>query len=315
MNHVKEVSECSNSSLIKSHYHLGIPSVGVSKELTKMNHTSVYMGDSYAKLTTEQQKVLKAIRDDRVDILALYRRRGMDFSFNDNNPMREAVLSNKIGILKFLHEECGINLNSESGFAIRWAARKDYVEMVEWLCSLDCIDVTACGGEALLWARENYHFSVEEILEAKIKQYEHANGIILGSTVKQARQKMIHLTGKEQLGNMSLLTTEFELAREQASAHRKQAKRPRLRDPSFRVPQDEKYTGDSFYSSFENECFRLSPEISSSTQVFLKSDESFNRSRIITKGREAEKEIVRDIFAKPIGSRSRPESRCNDKGE
>merc|ERR1719320_2362563 len=248
---------------------------------------------------------LKAIRDDRMDILALYRRSGMDFSFNDNNPLREAVLSNKIGILKFLHEECGINLNSESGFAIRWAARKDHVEMVEWLCSLDCIDVTVCGGEALLWARENYHFSVEEILEEKIKQYEHANGVALGSTVKQARQKRIHLTGKEQLGNVSLLTTEFELAREQASAYRKQAKRPRLRDPSFRVPQDQKYLGDNFYSSFENECSRLSPEISSSTQVFLKSDESFNRSRIITKCGKAEKEIVRDIFAKPTGVSSR----------
>merc|ERR1719320_1043965 len=256
---------------------------------------------------------LKAIRDDRMDVLALYKRSGMDFSFNDNNPMREAVLSNKIGILKFLHEECGIDLNSESGFAIRWAARKDHVEMVEWLCSLDSIDVTACGGEALLWARENYHFSVEEILEAKIKKYERVNGMALGSTLKQAhlKRRQREITGQDFVGNRSLLTTEFEFAREQASAHRKQVKRPLLKDPSFRVPHD-KQLRDSFYQpSFENESFGLSPEVSTSTQVFLKSDESFNRSRIITKGHQAGREFVKDIFAKPTGPRSRPESRCS----
>jgi len=177
-----------NSSL-NSHSNLRISSIeDVSKELSKINNSSVYTGDYYAKLTSEQQKVLKAIRDDRLDVLTLHKRNCMDFSFNDNNPLREAVLSNKIGILKFLHEECCIDLNAESGFAIRWAARKDHVEMVEWLCSLECIDVTACGGEALLWARENYHFSVEEILEEKIKQYERANGIAFGSTLKQVHQ-------------------------------------------------------------------------------------------------------------------------------
>merc|ERR1719320_2033292 len=183
---------------------------------------------------------LKAIRDDRMDVLALYKRSGMDFSFNDNNPMREAVLSNNLEILKFLHYECGIDLNSESGFAIRWAARKDHLEMVEWLCSLKNIDVTVCNGEALSWARENYHFSVQEILEGKIRKYEEEKGVTPGTTLEQTHQrryqKEITRPLAAQLNNTSLLTTEFELARLQASAHRKQIMRPKLRDPSFRVP-------------------------------------------------------------------------------
>jgi len=225
---------------------------GAAKDLSKRSNTSVYMGDYYAKLSSEQQKVLKAIRDDRLDVLALYKRNGMDFRFNGNNPLREAVLSNKVEILKFLYNECGIDLNSESGFAIRWASRKDHVEMVEWLCTLDCIDVTACGAEALLWARENYHFSVEEILEDKVKKYERAHGIEEGWTLKQAHQKRRRreLSRHEDIRDRSLLTTEFELAREQASAHKRNIGVTRLKDPSFRVPKEKQYLEDSFYGAY-----------------------------------------------------------------
>merc|ERR1719474_2084330 len=89
--------------------------------LNKINDNSAYMGNCYAQLTSDQQKVLKAIRDGELSLLARYKQCGMQFEFNDNNPLREAVLSNKLEILKFLHCDCGIDLNSESGFAIRWA--------------------------------------------------------------------------------------------------------------------------------------------------------------------------------------------------
>merc|ERR1719320_213590 len=209
--------------------------------LKKFKSNSAFLGNCYAKLSQDQQIILKAIRDGELNVLYKYKNRGMSFDFNDNNPMREAVLSNKLDILIFLYNECGVDLNSESGFAIRWAARKDHLEMVEWLCSLDNIDVTICGGEALAWARENYHFSVQEILEGKIKKYEAERGVTPGATLKQTHQRRYQRAISQPLvpNNTSLITTEFEFARLQASAQRRQNKRPAPRDPSFRVPNSQ----------------------------------------------------------------------------
>merc|ERR1719193_1099988 len=92
--------------------------------------TSLYMDDCYAKLSSEQRSILKAVRANRLDVLEKYKNRGVKFDFNNNNPLREAVFSNRIKILRFLWEDCKIDLNAESGFAIRWAARRDYVDMV-----------------------------------------------------------------------------------------------------------------------------------------------------------------------------------------
>jgi len=300
--------------------------------LNKINPNSALMGNCYAQLSSNQQKVLRAIRDGDLSVLARYKQNGMNFEFNDNNPMREAVLSNKLEILKFLHYDCGIDLNSESGFAIRWAARKDHLEMVEWLCSLKDIDVTVCDGEALSWARENYHFSVQEILEGKIRKYEEEKGVAPGTTLKQTQnrryQKEITRPLAEKLNNTSLLTTEFELARLRASAHRKQVRRPKIRDPSFRVPNknfdesfDMPYIGDS--------SFLLTPQLTKVANGRAvsanKSDVSFNLSGILSSskkliadnGREDTTEPrnnskTKDVFAKPVGlgsrSRSRPPS-------
>merc|ERR1719320_1483285 len=216
--------------------------------LKKFKSNSAFLGNCYAKLSQDQQIILKAIRDGELNVLYKYKNRGMSFDFNDNNPMREAVLSNNLEILKFLHYECGIDLNSESGFAIRWAARKDHLEMVEWLCSLKNIDVTVCNGEALSWARENYHFSVQEILEGKIRKYEEEKGVTPGTTLEQTHQRRYQRAIAKPLAatlnNNSPLTTEFELARLRASAQRKQIIRPKLRDPSFRVPN--KQVDESF---------------------------------------------------------------------
>jgi len=287
--------------------------------LNKINQNSALMGNCYAQLSSDQQKVLKAIRDGELSILARYKRCGMKFEFNSNNPMREAVLSNKLEILKFLHYECGIDLNSESGFAIRWAARKDHLEMVEWLCSLENIDVTVCDGEALSWARENYHFSVEEILEGKIRKYEEEKGLIPGTTLKHTHQrryqKEITRPLAAQINNTSLLTTEFELARLQASAHRKQIIRPKLRDPSFRVPN--KHVDDSFDMPYIGEnSFLLTPQLdklgNGQAVSVCKSDLSFNVSGILSSSKKLVAENgsedtteprnnpkTKDVFASP----------------
>jgi len=106
----------STSSYVNQHSQHQ-PSLETSVE--KVENNSSLMGNCYAKLSSDQQKALKAIRDGELNVLKKYRQCGMTFDFNENNPMREAVLSNKLEILKFLHHDCGIDLNSESGFAIR----------------------------------------------------------------------------------------------------------------------------------------------------------------------------------------------------
>jgi len=107
--------------------------------------------------------------------------------------------------------------------------------MVEWLCSLNTIDVIVCGGEALSWAREYYHFSVQDILENKIKKYEAEKGVTPGRTVKQTHQRLYQKGISKPIDskNTSALSVEFELARLQASAHRKQMSNTRLGDPSL----------------------------------------------------------------------------------
>jgi len=223
-------------------------------------------------------------------------------------------------------------LNSESGFAIRWASRKDHLEMVEWLCSLKDIDVTVCECEALSWARENYHFSVQEILEGKIRKYEEEKGVTPGTTLKQTHQrryqKEITRPLAAQLNNTSLLTTEFELARLQASAHRKQTLRPKLRDPSFRVPN--KHVDESFDMPYIGDnSFLLTPQLVKvgigGTVSASKSDVSFNISGILSSSKKLMADNgsedtteprngsrKNDVFAKPVGlgsrSRSKPTS-------
>merc|ERR1712060_364827 len=78
-----------------------------------------------------------------------------------------------------------------------------------------------------------------------------ANGIAEGWTLKQAYQKkrQRELSRHEDIGNRSLLTAEFELAREQASAHKRNTRVTRLKDPSFRVPKEKQYLEDSFFGA------------------------------------------------------------------
>jgi len=309
--------------------HLTYQSNTSETTLNWINQNSVLMGNCYAQLSYDQQKVLKAIRDGDLSVLARYKHHGMKFGFNDNNPMREAVLSNKLEILKFLHYDCGIDLNSESGFAIRWAARKDHLEMVEWLCSLKDIDVTICDGEALSWARENYHFSVQEILEGKIRKYEEEKGVAPGTTWKQTQnrryQKEITRPLATKLNNTSLLTTEFELARLRASAHRKQVRRPKIRDPSFRVPN--KHFDESFDTPYIGDnSFLLTPQLTKVANGRAvsanKSDVSFNLSGILSSSKKLiadngsedtteprNNPKMKDVFAKPVGLGSRSRSR------
>jgi len=201
--------------------------------------------------------------------------------------------------------------------------------MVEWLCSLDNIDVTVCGGEALSWARENYHLSVEEILESKVNKYEAEKGLTPGATLKQTHQRHYHREISKPLvpSNKSLITTEFELARLQASAYRKQRISPSSRDPSFRVPNTT--PNESFDMSYIGEnSFLMTPEVSKVGKRYHSSTSTSNvsfrklgvssstRSLITSDGSEntteERKSTKKDVFAKPVGlgsrSRSRPPS-------
>jgi len=90
-----------------------------TETLDKIENNSALMDNYYAKLTSDQQMILKAIRNGDLGTLKKFKQHGVAFNFNENNPMREAVLSNKLDVLKFLHYECGVDLNSEYGFAIR----------------------------------------------------------------------------------------------------------------------------------------------------------------------------------------------------
>jgi len=291
----------------------GLSTASAISKLCQFDGNSLFLGNCYAKLTDHQQRVLKAIREDRCNVLKLYKKSGMRFDFNENNPLREAVLSNRIEILKFLYEECGVDLNAESGFAIRWASRKNHVEMVEWLCSIDSLDVAACRGEALAWAKENYHLSVQEIIEGRMKKQKLDKVNEEEKLDKGTKHKFgkIDTTWKwtRRTINKKCLTTEtmeFVMAKRQGSVSKRPSLSRQVRDPNFR--------------QYENE-LNITREIadrSESTQQFT--DASLNQSRriLISPIKQTgsgssilsrKKFKVTSVFAKPVGRGSRSRSR------
>lgn len=297
--------------------NFGLSTANAISKLCQFDGNSLFLGNCYAKLTDHQQRVLKAIREDRCNVLELYKKSGMMFDFNENNPLREAVLSNKIEILKFLYKECGVDLNAESGFAIRWASRKNHVDMVEWLCSIESLDVAACRGEALAWARENYHLSVQEIIEARIrkqkldkmdKEQKLDNVGNIGNNQKfgkiDTRLKWTRRTIEPKC--LTTETMEFVLKKRQASVIKRPSVSCHVRDPNFRA-----------YES-ELNITREIADSSNSTQQFT--DESLNQSRriLISPFKQTgngsslfsrKKFKVRSVFAKPVGRGSRSNSR------
>jgi len=195
----------------------------------------------YVKLDTQQQKVLKAIRENKLAVLKRYAESGVPMNFNDDNPLREAVLSNRLEILKYLHSMRCVNLNGQAGFAIRWAARKNYIDMVEWLCKQPEVDAMVCNNEAVNWATSNYNFTVTEILEKRIKEQEIKMGKRPGSTLQRSfdhRRRLLKSPSTSE-ADESFVNRHFEVAQKRASlAGRKGSTGALLREPSFRIPKD-----------------------------------------------------------------------------
>jgi len=287
-------------------YDVELSTASSISKLCKFNGNSLFLGNCYATLTDHQQRVLRAIREDRCNVLKLYKKTGMRFDFNENNPLREAVLSNKIEILKYLHEECGVDLNAESGFAIRWASRRNHVEMVRWLCSIESLDVLACKGEALAWAREKYNITVQEIIKARIKKQKLGNIINRKLDIVSRKKKHGKIDTRLKYTRQTTETMELVVENSETPAIKRRSVNRLVRDVDGRLNgselnitrerTDRSESTQHFAEEGVNESCKLS-----STPI----EQKGIRPLILTR----EKAKAKNVFAKPVGRGSRSRSR------
>jgi len=93
-----------------------------------------------------------------------------DINFGECQIIRECVLSERLCILKVLKQHLGdaLDLNAESGYCLRWAARKGLRAFIEWLLhgqKEQRIDISFFQYQAIEWAVLYAHRAIAILLQ------------------------------------------------------------------------------------------------------------------------------------------------------
>ena len=79
---------------------------------------------------------------------------------------RVAAQEGHVSIVRELHKIVGDAVCDEESAAIRLAALDGRFDVVRFLLTVPCIDPTVFGNEALLWAEDNEHNDIADLLRA-----------------------------------------------------------------------------------------------------------------------------------------------------
>jgi len=141
-------------------------------ELESTNYPE-YM-DGYSALSRDQKRFVNLIKKGDLNKVMLMSNgskhiRG-DINFGQCHPLRECALSGRLEILKYLKKTFvdTLDLNGESGYLIRWAARKGRYDMVHWLLleqSFQKIDISFMYFQCMEWAVIYRHKAIAKLIQ------------------------------------------------------------------------------------------------------------------------------------------------------
>eukprot|EP01084_Bolivina_argentea_P112220 200164_1 len=138
--------------------------------------------DGYASLSENQKIFLTHIKNNNLseikDMISIHPCYEIinDFNFGECQILRECVLSNRLNILKYLKKQFTkkLNLNSESGYCLRWAARKGLFNIANWLLceqKYEEIDITYFQFQAIEWSIVYGHKRIAILLQKLYKDW------------------------------------------------------------------------------------------------------------------------------------------------
>jgi len=116
--------------------------------------SSLNIPSDWEQLPRDQRELLTAIRQHQMEEVYVYKEKGLSLTFEENMPWREAILSNNLLCVRFLVAECGIDVNCELGFGVRWASCKGHIDLVEQLFDFG-VDAGVNNYEALSIAKKS----------------------------------------------------------------------------------------------------------------------------------------------------------------
>ena len=130
--------------------------------------------DGYSALSRDQKRFLNLIKEGDLNKVMFMANGSQhiqsDINFGDCQVLRECTISGRLEILKYLKKTFvhKLDLNAESGYAVRWATRKGLYGMVNWLLweqTFQKTDISFFQYQAMEWAVIYKHKAIAKLLQ------------------------------------------------------------------------------------------------------------------------------------------------------
>jgi len=151
------------------------------------------VSSDWEKLLPLQRSLLTAIRQHQLGFVLDLQRKGVSLSFCENMPWREAVLSNNLLCVRYFLDKCGIDVNCEMGYGIRWSACKGHIDLVVEMFDRG-VDASINNYEVLRIAKK-----AGQYMYRKIECYISGNRNRLST---EQKNQLLHLMREENLDEL-----------------------------------------------------------------------------------------------------------------